>query len=168
MWPRGRQHAPSCLLQHNREKLPLLSLWQSRVMRRAPRRTSAARDSLCHLTPNTEDCQPCLAELPCLCCSQQQLVSRSLPGRRLALACVPASSPRVVKILRRASKSSAAGVWKRRNATISVEGSDAERPVAAEQSPVSPSVAGAGAEIGRLAAVVELLSAVRGHAACRW
>jgi hypothetical protein len=70
------------------------------------------------------------------------------------------SSARVVKILCRASRSSGAGAWKWGNVAISAEVSDVEGPVAAEQSPVSQSVPGAGAEIGRLAAVVEPLNAV--------
>ena len=47
------------------------------------------------------------------------------------------------------------------------QGSGAERPVAAWQSPVSECLAGAGANISRLATVAELLSSVRGQAASR-
>jgi len=46
-------------------------------------------------------------------------------------------------------------------------GSDAEQLVVAGQSPVSQRVVGARAKIGRLAAMVELLSGVRGQAALR-
>jgi hypothetical protein len=46
-------------------------------------------------------------------------------------------------------------------------GSDAEQLVVAGQSPVSQRVAGARAKIGRPAAMVELLSGVRGQAALR-
>ena len=46
-------------------------------------------------------------------------------------------------------------------------GSDAEQLVVAGQSPVSQRVAGARTKIGRPAAMVELLSGVRGQAALR-
>ena len=46
-------------------------------------------------------------------------------------------------------------------------GGGAERPVADGQSPVSRRLAGAGAEVHCLAAVIELFSGVRGQAALR-